>query len=238
MDGKADSFKSRGCAISVPFTGLPSTTGRLDFLLTFSNCRLLPPTPAYTLGLLSEFFPTITPEYRLIFFTRGPESLGCTGVAIKGAGLLPDARVFDSKLATDPTVATLLRGVAVALELEGSPFPSRMLLSSFALGACLGSSALDPHRVSLLKPSVVAGLEGGGFFSFSKASERFERPVYFDRWRGSPGPSDEAGFTGDGNLGICRLGSDDGFTGEEAGALSIVFCNEDEVGIVNEKDFL
>lgn len=228
-----------GCASPVPFTGLPSTTGRLDFLLTFSYGRPLP-TPPYTNppGLLNELFPTITPECRLIFFTGGPESVGCAGVAIKGAGLLPDARVLDSKLATDPTVTTLLKGVAVALELEGSPFPSRMLLSSFAFSAFLGSHALDAPRASLLKPSDVAGLEGGGIFSFSRASERFERPVCFDRWCGSPGPIDEAGFVGDGSLGSCRLGSDDGFTGEEAGAFSIVLLSEEEVGIANEEDFL
>jgi hypothetical protein len=92
--------------------------------------------------------------------------------------------------------------------------------------------------VSLLKPSVVAGLEGGGIFSFSKASERFERPVCFDEWDGSPGPSDEPGFVGEDNLGSCRLGSDDGFNGEEAGAFSMVLLSEDEVGIANEKDFL
>lgn len=84
----------------------------------------------------------------------------------------------------------------------------------------------------------MAGLEGGGIFSFSKASERFERPVCLDRWCGSPGPRDEAGFVGDGSLGSCRLGSDDGLTGEEAGAFSIVLFSDEEVGIANEKDFL
>lgn len=180
------------------------------------------------------------PDCRLIFFTEEPELVGCAeGVAIKGAGLLSDAGVFGLKLATDPTVATLLRGIAVALELEGSPFPSRMALSSLALGAFLGSGALDANRVSLLKPSDVAGLEGGGTFSFSKARERFESPVCFDEWRGSPGPCDEAGFAGDDDsLGSCRFGSDDDFTGEEAGAFSMVLFNEDEVGIANEKDIL
>ena len=114
-----------------------------------------------------------------------------------------------------------------------------MVLSSFALGAFLGSGALDANRVSLLKPSDVAGLEGGGIFSFSRARERFERPVCFDEWGGSPRPSDEAGFAGDDDsLGSCRFGSDDGFAGEEAGAFSTVLFNEDEVGIANEKDFL
>ena len=126
MGGRADSFESIGCAVPAPFTGLASTTGRVDFLLTFSNNRLLP-TPRYAnpFGLPSEFFPTTIPDCRLIFFIGGPEPVGCAeGVAIKRTGLLSDAGVFGLKLATDPTVATLLRGVAVALELEGSPFPS------------------------------------------------------------------------------------------------------------------
>jgi hypothetical protein len=89
--------------------------------------------------------------------------------------------------------------------------------------------------VSLLKPRVVAGLDGGGIFSFSKASERFERPVCLDGCCGSPGPSDEAGFIDNGSLGF---ESDDSFIGEEAGAFSVVLFNEDEVGIANEKAFL
>lgn len=113
-----------------------------------------------------------------------------------------------------------------------------MALSSFAFGAFLASSALDTTRVSLLKPSVVAGLDGGGTLSFSKASERFERPVCFDGWGGSPGPSDEAGFIDDGGLGGCPFENDDSFAGEEAGALSLVLFSEDEVGIANEKALL
>lgn len=99
---------------------------------------------------------------------------------MKAEGPLPDAWAFDSEAATGPTVTALLKGVAVGLELEGKPWPSRMALSSFALGGFLASSVLDTNRVSLLKPSVVAGLDGAGILSFSKASERFERPVCFD----------------------------------------------------------
>jgi len=81
------------------------------------------PTPPYTnpFGLLSELFPTIIPECRLIFFTGGPGSIERAGGAV---GLLPDARAFGSKLGTDPIVATLLKGVVIALMPEGSPFPS------------------------------------------------------------------------------------------------------------------
>jgi|SRR6267154_4291902 len=113
-----------------------------------------------------------------------------------------------------------------------------MVLSSFALGALLASSALNTKRVSLLKPSVVAGLNGGGFFSFSKASERFESPVCFDGGGNSPSPSDETGFIDDGGLGGCCFVNDDGFSGEDAGAFSAVLFLEDEVGIAKEKAFL
>jgi hypothetical protein len=77
--------------------------------------------------------------------------------------------------------------------------------------------------VSLLKPNNMAGLKGGGILSFSRAREKFERPVCFDEWGGSPRPSDEAGFVGDDvSLGSFRFGSGDGFAGEEAGAFSTV----------------
>jgi len=85
----------------------------------------------------------------------------------------------------------------------------------------------------------VAGLNGGGTLSFSKASERLERPVCFGGRDGSPGPSDEAGFIGDGSLGGCRFGSEDGFWCREGvGAFPIVLFSEDDVGIANEKAFL
>jgi hypothetical protein len=107
-----------------------------------------------------------------------------------------------------------------------------MVLSSFALGV------LNTNRVSLLKPSVVAGLKGGGFFSFSKASERFESPVCFDGGGSSPSPSDETGLIDDGSLGVCCFVNDDGFSGEDPGAFSAVLLLEDEVGIAMEKAFL
>lgn len=92
-DGKGRSSRSIVCALPHGFTGLPSTAGRLDFLLTFSNGRFLP-TPPYTNppGRLDEFFPTITPVCKLIFFTVGPLSVGCAERgAIKVAGPLPEA---------------------------------------------------------------------------------------------------------------------------------------------------
>ena len=126
---------------------------------------------------------------------------------------------------------TALRSGVVEV-LDGRPWPSRMVLSSFALGV------LNTKRESLLKPSVVAGLKGGGFFSFSKASERFESPVCFDGCGSSPSPSDETGFIDDGSLGGCCLVNDDGFSGEDAAAFSVVLFLEDEVGIAKEKAFL
>jgi hypothetical protein len=138
----------------------------------------------------------------------------------------------------EPTVTTLLIGVAGAFELEGIPFPSRTILSSFALEALLESNALDDRWASRLKPSVVAGLGGGGIFNFSKAIDKFERPVCFVGGGGSPDPRDEAGFLGDDSLEGCRFGSDHGFCGEEAVVFSKVLFIEDEVGMANEKDFL
>lgn len=88
-----------------------------------------------------------------------------------------------------------------------------------------------------VKPRVVVGRDGGGAFSFSRASERFDRPVCFDGWDGPPEPI-EAGLVGEDNLGAWRFGSDDGFWGELARARSMVLFIEDEVGIANEKDCL
>jgi len=121
------------------------------------------------------------PEFRLIFAT-GPAAGGrIEGRATIVVVLLPDARAFGWRLATAPTEAALFNGVAAVLALEGNPFPRRIVLSSIALGVFLEIPiALAAESVSRVKPRVVAGREGGGAFSFSRASERFDRPVCFD----------------------------------------------------------
>lgn len=102
------------------------------------------------------------------------------GRAIIVAVALPGARAFGWRLATGPTEAALFNGVGANLELEGNPFPRPMVLSSFALGVLLEvPTALAAESVLRLKPRVVAGRDGGAAFSFSRASERFDRPVCF-----------------------------------------------------------
>ena len=81
------------------------------------------------------------------------------------------------RLATDPTEAALFNGVAAVRAIEGNPFPRPTVLSSFALG--VAPIALAAESVLRLKPRVVAGREGGAAFNFSRASERFDRPVCF-----------------------------------------------------------
>ena len=150
-------------------------------MLTFSNARLFPMPPfSNPRGLLNELFPTTMPEFRVIFAT-GPAVGGrVEGRVVNVVVVVPGARSFGWRVATDPTVTALFNGVAV-FALEGNPFPRRMVLSSFALGMFLEVPiALASESVSRVKPRVVAGRGGGGAFSFSRASDRFDRPVCFD----------------------------------------------------------
>ena len=112
--------------------------------------------------------------------------------------VLPGVRAFGWRLATDPTEAALFNGVGTVLALEGNPRPRPTVLSSLALGILLEVPiALVAESVLRLKPRVVAGREGGAALSFSRASERFDKPVCF----GAPGASDEAGSIDDDSLG-------------------------------------
>lgn len=175
----------------------------------------------------------------MIFATGPAAGGGIGGRAVSVVVVLLGARAFGWRLATDPTVTALFNGVAAVFALEGNPFPRRTVLSSFALGMVLEVPiALVAESVLRVKPRDFAGREGGGALSFSRASERFDRPVCFDWWDGAPDPSDEAGFVGDDSLGGWRFGSDHGFCGELAGARSTVLFMEDEVGRANEKGCL
>lgn len=152
-------------------------------MLTFSKARLFP-TPPYTnpRGLLNELFPTTMPEFRLIFATEPAAGGTVEGRVVNVVVVvLPGARPFGWRLATDPSVTALFNGTAPVFELEGEPFPRQMALSSFALGIVLETPiASVAESMWRVKPRVVAGRDGGGAFSFSRASERFDKPVCFD----------------------------------------------------------